>query len=271
MTMEGTGIVPVMDLNQNRGYGYGDGMGYGGGWFMWIFAIFALMGGWGGNWGGRGGYGYDAAATFANGAFTRNEISDGFANQETHNGIRGIQNGLCDGFYATNTNLLQGFNGTQRDILDSRYQLGSAIAENRFAAQNCCCELSKELMVNRYEAAQHTCAITTNDTANTQKILDKLCQMEANAKDAQIADLREKLAVSNLQVSQQVQNATLINALRPFPQPAYITSSPYAAMPINAGYNRGCNECNYQQFNGSFLWTVRPVQERRLTTIIFNL
>lgn len=46
--MEGTGIVPVMDMN--RGYGYGDGFGYGGGWFMWIIVLFALMGGWGNGW-----------------------------------------------------------------------------------------------------------------------------------------------------------------------------------------------------------------------------
>lgn len=142
MTMEGTGIVPVMDLNQNRGYG--DGYGFGGGWFIWIVVLFALMGGYGNNW-NRGGYGYEAAANFADGAFTRNEIRDGFANQETHNGIRGIQNGLCDGFYATNTNMLQGFNGTQRDILDSRYQLGAAVAENRFAAQQCLTKFFKAI------------------------------------------------------------------------------------------------------------------------------
>ena len=67
--------------------------------------------------------------------------------------------------------------------------------------------------------------------------------MESNAKDAQIADLREKLAVSNLQVSQQVQNATLINALRPFPQPAYITARPYTAAPVGTYYGHGCNDC----------------------------
>ena len=56
MTMEGTGIVPVMDMNCNRGYGYGDGFGYGGGWFMWIIVLFALMGGWGNGF-GRNGWG----------------------------------------------------------------------------------------------------------------------------------------------------------------------------------------------------------------------
>lgn len=237
MTMEGTGIVPVMDMN--RGYGYGDGMGFGGGCWAWIIVIFALLGGGGWGWGNRGGYGMDAASAFADGAFTRNEIRDGFANQETHNGIRGIQNGLCDGFYATNTNMLQGFNGTQRDILDSRYQLGAAVAENRFSAQQCCCETNRNIDAVRYEAAQHACAITSNDTANTQKILDKLCQMEISAKDETIAELREKLAVSNLQVSQQVQNRELIGTIRPFPVPAYQVQSPYIGV---AGY-AGCGGC----------------------------
>lgn len=205
------GVIPVYDMNRGHdGYGY-DGMC--GGW-MWIFLLFALLGnnGWGNN-------GYDMS-----GALTRNEIRDGFNNQDTQNGIRGIQQGLCDGFYAVNTTMLQGFNGIQRDLCQGFNSVNGGIAENRFALQQCCCD------------------ITTNNTYNTQRILDKLCNMEANAKDAQIADLREKLAVSNLQVSQQVQNATLINALRPFPQPAYITCSPYQAANYGCGFT-GCGNC----------------------------
>lgn len=229
----GAGVVPVMDINRG-GYGYGDGFGCGGGmWFMWIFVIFALMGG-----GGFGGWGGGNAAL--NGALTRNDLFDGFNSQDIKDGIRGIQNGLCDGFYAQNTNTLQGFNNVGRDILESRYQLGAAIAENRFAQQSCCCETNRSIDAVRYENAQNTCAITSNATANTQKILDKLCLMESNAKDMQIADLREKLAVANLQVSQQVQNATLVNTLRPFPQPAYVTCSPYESARGFHNYNGGC-------------------------------
>lgn len=47
-------------------------------------------------------------------------------------------------------------------------------------------------------------------------------------------DLRDKLAerdrelqTVNFHLSQQTQNATLIDALRPFPTPSYITCSPY--------------------------------------------
>lgn len=225
----GAGVVPVMDINRG---GYGDGFGCGGGmWFMWIFVIFALMGGGGfGGWGNRG----------LEGALTRSDLTNGFDAQDIKNGIRGVQNGLCDGFYAQNTTMLQGFNGLGRDVLENRFALGAAIAENRFAAQQCCCETNRNIDAVRYENAQNTCAITSNATANTQKILDKLCLMESNAKDMQIADLREKLAVANLQVSQQVQNATLVNTLRPFPQPAYVTCSPYESARGFHNYNGGC-------------------------------
>lgn len=130
------GVLPVYDLNCNRGgYGYGyDGMM--GSW-IWIFLLFALLGnnGWGNN---NQGWGWDATATFANGAMTRNEIRDGFDNQDIQNGIRGVQQGLCDGFYAVNNGMLQGFNGIQRDLCQGFNSVNSGIAENRFALQNCC-------------------------------------------------------------------------------------------------------------------------------------
>lgn len=103
MTMEGTGIVPVMDMNCNRGYGYGDGFGYGGGmWFMWIIVLFALMGGWGNGF-GRNGWGNGPG-------LTQVEMQQGFDTQSILRKLDGINNGLCDGFYAQNATMLNGFN-----------------------------------------------------------------------------------------------------------------------------------------------------------------
>ena len=62
---------------------------------MWWVVLFLLFGGRGF---GFGDYGLDSVA--ANGALTRAEMYDGFNTQNIENGIRGIQNGLCDGFYA---------------------------------------------------------------------------------------------------------------------------------------------------------------------------
>lgn len=90
-------------------------------WFP-IFFLFILLA-WGGGGFGFGGFGGNAAQA----ALTRAELYEGFNNQEVVRKLDGLANGLCDGFYAQNTTMLQGFNG-----------LGHQIAENRFAAQNCC-------------------------------------------------------------------------------------------------------------------------------------
>lgn len=237
--MENTGIMPVMDVNNNNGNGWNS--------WIWIIVLFFFMM-WGGNgWGNRGNMG---AEIFANGSMTRDQIANEFAYNDIKNGIRGVQNGLCDGFYAQNTTMLNGFNGVQRDIcyragqiengiMQTGYQLGNQIAENRFAAQQCCCETNRNVDSVKYENAQNTCAITTNATANAQRILDKLCQMEANAKDQRISDLQMSLQTANMQLSQQAQSANLIGTLRPYPVPAYPTASPYQAITpyqFNCGY-----------------------------------
>lgn len=169
-----------------------------------ILILFFLIFGFGGNWGGNG-------AT--QGALTRAELADGFNHQDVQRQLQGITNGICDGFYAMNASLLQGFNG-----------LGSQVAENRFASQQCCCETNRNIDAVRYENARNTCDIITNNTANTQKILDKMCQTETD-------NLRSNLQSAQLQISQLSQTANIINAVRPYP----VMSVPFAAY--------GCNGC----------------------------
>ena len=219
--MEGfNGVMPTYEINKGGGEGYGWG---GGMWFAWILILFVLMGGWGNGFGGR-----NAQAGF--------DVASQFDYQDIKNGIRGIQQGLCDGFYAQNTTMLQGFNGMQRDLCQGFAAVNAGINENRFAQQQCCCETNRNIEAVRYENAQNTCAITTNATGNTQRILDKLCQMEANAKDQRIADLTASLQAANGQISQLSQTANIINAVRPFPIPAYQVQSPY----VGNGYAYGC-------------------------------
>ena len=246
MTMEGTGIVPVMDMNNRN---CGDGCGYGGMWFMWIIVLFAMMGGWG-NWNNRGS-GYDAAATFANGSMTRDQLADQFSYNDIKNGIRGVQNGMCDGFYAQNNTMLNGFNGLQRDIcagfgcvgrevMESRYQIGEAIVANRFAAQQCCCETNRNIDAVRAENYRNTCDITNaihSEGEKTRALITANTMQELRDK---LADRDRDLQTANFQLSQQAQSAALIGTLRPFPQPAYITASPYQSAANNI---YGCGGC----------------------------
>lgn len=196
-----------------------DGFDGQGGWF-WIVVLFLFMFGFGGNgWGNRN-----------DGALTRADLCQDFNFNDLQNGVRGIQSGLCDGFYAQNTTMLNGFNS-----------LGSQIAENRYAAQNCCCETNRNIDAVRSENYKNTCevvnAIRADGDATRALINSNTMQ---NLRDRLTAKDQE-LQTANFQLSQQAQNATLIGALRPFPQPAYITCSPYTAVNgFGCGLNNGC-------------------------------
>lgn len=232
MTMEGSGIVPVMDVNRNV-YGYSDGFGCGGGWFMWIIVLFALMGGWGNGF-GRG---------YGNGpGLTQVEMQQGFDTQNILRKLDGINNGLCDGFYAQNTTMLNGFNGVQRDLCQGFAGVNAGIAENRFAQQQCCCEINRNIDAVRAENYRNTCEITdaihAEGEATRALINDKVMQ---DLRD-KLADKDRDLQTANFQLSQQAQSANIIGTLRPFPQPAYITCSPYQA--ASTVYGCGCaNSC----------------------------
>lgn len=102
----------------------------------WIILLFLLMGVNG--WNNRGN------------ALTQAEMQMGFDTAEITRKLDHLANGLCDGFYAVNTGMLTGFN-----------TIGQQIAENRFAAQQCCCETNRNIDAVRYEAQRNTCDITT--------------------------------------------------------------------------------------------------------------
>ena len=191
-----------------------DGYGGQGSWF-WIVVLFLFMFGF-----GRNGWGNDAN----NGALTRAEMTDGFNNQSILNKLNGIENGLCDGFYAQNTTMLQGFSG-----------IGNQIMQNQFAMKECCCETNRNIDAVRYENSKNTCEITTaihNEGEQTRALIQ--ANTIQNLRDRLDAKNQE-LQTANFQLSQQAQNATLINELRPCAKPAYITCSPYQARNFGCG------------------------------------
>lgn len=176
------------------------------------------------------------------GALTRSDLFEGFNNQDVNNQLRGITNGICDGFYAVNSSLKDGFYGNQAAVKDGFYATQSALAENRFAQQNCCCEIKGGIKDLSSEGYKNTCEITTAIHAEgeaTRALINANTMQDLRDK---LADRDRELQTANFQLSQQTQNATLIGTLRPFPQPAYITCSPYQS--VNATYNPyGC-ACN---------------------------
>ena len=177
-----------------------------------IYLVWLAVLGNGGLFGNRNGYG-DAAMQ---GSLTRSDLFEGFNNQDVNAQLRGITNGLCDGFYAVNSGMKDGF-----------YMTREGIAENRFAAQQCCCETNRNIDAVRYENSKNTCEITNAIHAEGEATR---ALINANT----IQELRDKLEARDrevlardFQLSQFAQNQYLVNEIRPCAKPAYITCSPY--------------------------------------------
>lgn len=209
------------------------GNGFGGNW-AWIILLFLLLGnnGWGGN--NQCAAEMAAAKTQASVWQSNDQQNLMGAIGQVRDGNIALGNGIADATFALNQNVSNGFTGVMRDgfglqsaMMGGFANVAQAVAENRFAQQNCCCETNRNIDAVRYDAALNTQGINATATANTQRILDKLCSMETAAKDAEIANLRQQLAGAQLTVSQQAQNAAIIGAIRPYPAPAYMVASPY--------------------------------------------
>lgn len=189
------------------------------------------------------GWGNGEAAMLGNYA-TQADIQRAFDTNTIVQKLDGLSNGLCDGFYALNTSNLQGFNGIQRDLCQGFNSTNNGIAENRFAAQQCCCETNQNILGNRYAAEKNTCEITN---AIHQEGEATRALINANT----VQELRDRLEqrdrdilARDFQLSQLNQNQTLVRELKPQPVPSYLTCSPYTSVPVQyvvAGQNNhGC-------------------------------
>ena len=177
-------------------------------------------------------------ATAAGQYATQADIQRAFDTNTIVQKLDGITNGLSDGFYAMNTGMLGGFNGIQRDLCTGFHAVNNGITENRFAAQQCCCETNRNIDNVRFENSKNTCDITnaihaegeaTRALINANMVQDLRDRLEARDRD---------LLARDFQISQYAQNQTLINTLKPCPIPAYLTCSPYATVGTP---NCGCN------------------------------
>ena len=206
--MENFTPTDAIALQGNRGYN--DSM-WGGEWF-WIIII--LFFAWGGNGFGRN-----------NGFET--DIDTRFLERDIFNTNQNVSNTACQ---------------TQRDVLESRYTTQLGFANAQAQNQACCCETQKEILQNRYDNALQTqtlssqiasccCDLRAEGLANTQKIIDLLQQDK-------IDQLRDQVYTTNLALNNANLANQIINSVRPFPQPAYITCSPYQSA-TGCGYGCG--------------------------------
>ena len=226
MTENGISLADIAAVTRNN-----EDWGMNGMWnnpfiyLVWMFMARSFNG-----WGEGYGPGMAGVATAAGQYATQADIQRAFDTNTITQKLDGITNGLSDGFYAVNTSNLQGFNGIQRDLCAGFNSVNNGIAENRFAAQQCCCETQKGLLENRYASEKNTLEITNaihNEAEATRALINANTMQEL--RDRLEARDRDILA-RDFQLSQLAQNQYLVNTIKPCPIPAYLTCSPYASV-----------------------------------------
>jgi len=282
------GIVPTVDLatNNNAGFAYpypvmsgfgnsGFG-GFGGDGAIWLIVLLALI--WGNNGNGNGGFFGgrnfdDGYAWLSNGQKDiMNQTSDGFNSLHLSNQVEGIrddvndiQNAICNSTASVTSAINNGFYNSEiaaanrqmanmNTAFDLSRQFSDCCCENRLGIANLNSTILSENCADRAALADGLKDVLINQTANTQKILDTLCQDKIDAKNEKIADLQRELQMADLRASQTAQNAFISNSLNneidlmynrlvncPIPSTPVYGRTPIFTCPNNNGCGCGFN------------------------------
>lgn len=231
------GYAMGQDSNSNGG----DGFGFGGGWggLIGLLIVASLFGG---GWGFGGGFGGGGGAL--NGVLTRADLASGFSFNNLENGVRGIQQGICDSTYALNNSIMSGFHGVDNALCSIGHQIS-----------DCCCTTQNAIQNVRYDMATQACDtrnliqnvardITDNANANTRSIMDFLVQDKISTLTAENQALKFAASQASqnafITANQEAQTAELIRRLgRDCPVPAYVVPNPNCCYgnPLGVGYS----------------------------------
>ena len=262
-------------FNSNQGYSLADiaaatggnrnngCFGEDGSWWIILLFLFAMNGGW-----GYGGFGGNAGGQ---GVITRADLCQSMNFADLENAVRGVQTGLCDGFYAQNTTALQGFNGINNAVSTATAGLQSTLcqgfngiqaqlANDALVNQQCCCE-TQNLINNKFCELNYNLATQQCDTRRaisdssrdiidatnngTRQILDFLVQDKLSTLQSENQALKFAASQANQNVAlgamMDAHTAEILRRTAPLPVPAYPVCNPYAYQGNTWANNCNCN------------------------------
>jgi hypothetical protein len=284
LTDESNMIMPVSPM------GNGNANGFGGDWGSWII-LFLIFGMFSGNWGGFAGaangmMGYDFPWLLNGQNGINANTNNGFAQAATQSAISGLQGSVTSGFGDMQTALCGGFAGVNASINNAQNAVAQQLYTNQisdlersYAAQTantqgmtalqgqlaqCCCDNRLATAQTQALVQSENCAdraalsdglrdVLTAQNANTQRILDVICQNQIEQKNDTIAQLRSELMYARGQASQDVQTAAIQAGQRalaneveqyvaPRPIPSYAVQNPNCC---SQNYSCGCGCGNF--------------------------
>ena len=283
-------VAPMYGGGYGNSGGFGN-FGGDWGWIILLLLIAGggWGNGFGGFGGGQLGYDFPWLLNGQNGI--NNNVSSGFRDAQLHDSVTSVRDGvsnlatqlcgccgdmqmaLANGFAGVQQSLCSGFAGTTAAVTGAQNAVTQQLYANELASLN---RSFAEQTANtagftgvntgvadlKYTVATEACAdraaindalrdVIAANTASTQKILDQMCQDKIDAKNDEIAQLRQQLNMASLRESQVAQNAfisqgfsnevdALYNRLNNCPVP---TTPVYGRTPIftcNSGCGCGC-------------------------------
>lgn len=268
----------IMPVAPTGGFGgFGGGMD-GDAWLILIIMFALFGNGFGGFGGYGSGLGVDFPWLMNGQTSINANTNAGFNQAATANQLTGIQSAIASGFGDTalgiaglNQSICQSGNSTvaavsasQNAITQQMYSNQIADLERSFAAQtaatqnanalqsqlaNCCCEnrlatanlaadIARENCADRAAVAEGLRDVLTATQAQTQTILDKMCQMEIDNLKAQNSALQNQVLMKDFAASQTAQTSSLladnafqtqyiVNRVAPYPIPSYTVPNPF--------------------------------------------
>mgnify|MGYP006872971134 CR=1 FL=1 len=212
--------------------------------------------------------GFAHAATQSALGDLQNSVTTGFGNVQL--GIAGINQNLCQ----TGNNVVNAVNGAQNAIsqqlnTNELTSLNRSFAEQTANMQGfntmqsqlaqCCCDNRLATAQTQALVQSENCAdraalsdgirdILTATQNQTQRILDVMCQDKIDAKNDEIAQLRQEVLFARGQASQIAQNQTIVDNIYNRLDTCPVGTTPvYGRTPIFSCNNNGCG-CGFNNF-----------------------
>ena len=230
----GNGMYMPVAPAYGGGGGFGNGFG-GDGW--WI--ILLLLCGWGGmgGFGGMGGMGLGVDFPWIlNGQNAINaNTNNGFDHAATQAAIGNLQSAVTAGFGDVATQLCGGFAGVNATVNGAANGISQQLYSNEIASLNrsfdaqtansqgfnalqgqlaqCCCDNRLATCQTQNLVQNEGAATRAAIQAQTQAILDKMCQDKIDEKNEKIVELQNRLNMADFAASQARQDNYLQNAL----------------------------------------------------------
>lgn len=269
MALNENGNDLVMPVSPMYGNGCNNGFGSDWGSFIVLFLIAAMFGGFGNGFGGYGGNnlvntdfpwllnGQNAINANTNAGFDNLAVTNSL--NGINSNIQGLSNQICNSTASVTQSLNSGFANAEnaannRQMANMQQSFNNQMAVNQgfnnvqSQLSNCCCEnrlatanlgalVQSENCADRAALSDGIRDVITNQTNNTQRILDQMCQDKIDAKNDLINQLRSELMYARGQASQDVQTAAIQAGQRalaneveqyvaPKAIPAYVVQNP---------------------------------------------